>query len=75
MNPKPLFKSRTVLFNLLMSLSLLIPSAAWRDFITNNPEAIIAVITLTNVALRVITKQAVVLVPDTDMTDGMGRKL
>jgi len=62
MNPKPFFKSRTALFNLLCLLALLIPGAS--EWLRDHAESVLAIISLTNVVLRCITKRAVVLIPD-----------
>lgn len=61
---KPIFKSRTALFNFSLLLAPLLPGAAGesvRAFITANPEGAAAVVGVVNLVLRWVTKDKLTL--------------
>ena len=60
-NMKPIWTSKTMLFNLLLSLSLLWPPA--NQWLLTHPNETLALIVATNVILRLVTKDKVVLIP------------
>ena len=63
MNEKPLFASRTLAFNALMLILGLIFKANDVDVIREHPEETLALLTVGNMILRLITRQRLTLFP------------
>jgi len=56
---KPIFASKTAIFNLVATLAMLYPPAG--AIVAANPEGSVAVLTLANLLLRFVTKKKVTL--------------
>lgn len=66
---KPIFKSKTILLNLLFAIAACFPDV--QAFVAENPMLITLVITLSNSLLRLVTKQKVTLISED--ASGMAR--
>lgn len=62
MQPKNIFQSKTVIFNALTALSVLIPSVS--GFVNKQPEIVVGVVSLANLLLRLTTSRKVQLFPE-----------
>lgn len=61
---KPIFKSKTALFNFALLIAPLLPSVAGdavRQFISSNPEGAAAIVGMINLLLRWVTKDKLTL--------------
>lgn len=62
MEPKSIFKSKTIIFNLLTVLAISLTAVADHSLVLENPTAVGAVAVLSaivNLGLRLVTKQPV----------------
>ena len=59
MDSKPIFKSKTVIVNLLVAASGLIPQV--REYVAESPETVVTLIAAANIILRTVTKGKVSL--------------
>jgi hypothetical protein len=62
MNTKNLFQSKTVIFNTLTALSVLVPSVA--GFVAKQPEIVVGAVSLANFLLRLTTSKKIQLFPE-----------
>lgn len=62
MNTKSLFQSKTVIFNTLTALSVLIPTVG--GFVAKQPEIVVGVVSLANLLLRLSTSKKIQLFPE-----------
>lgn len=62
MNTKSLFQSKTVIFNTLTALSVLIPTVG--GFVARQPEIVVGAVSLANFLLRLSTSKKIQLFPE-----------
>lgn len=62
MQTKNLFQSKTIIFNTLTALSVLVPSVG--GFVTKQPEIVVGVVALANLLLRLTTSKKIQLFPE-----------
>ena len=61
MNTKSLFKSKTLVFNVIVAVTVAYPPAS--AFVAANPELTVGVLTFANFLLRMVTSKKVELFP------------
>lgn len=62
MQTKNLFQSKTIIFNTLTALSVLVPSVG--GFVTKQPEIVVGAVALANLLLRLTTSKKIQLFPE-----------